>query len=85
MVMVVRGSMSEYAAEFGGQGGQGSGIGCGRFEVGFELACDAGAVVEAEHAERAGEFVGDGDGFSAQRGRERAGGGPVEQGEPLLK
>ena len=59
----------------GGEGGEGGGVQGGGFEVLVELAGDACAFVEAEHAERTGELVGRGDGFSAERRREGVGRG----------
>ena len=52
-----------------------------------KLAGDACAFVEAEHAEGAGEFVGDAGGIAEQSGGEGSGdgggGGAVEHGETI--
>ena len=74
----------ERRAELGGEGDERGAVSGQGFEVLFEFAGEARAFVEAEHAERAGEFVCGGCGFFAQRWRQRAcdgvGGGAVEQG-----
>jgi hypothetical protein len=49
----------ERGAELAGEVGEGGGVQGGGLEVEFELASKAAAIVEAEHAERAGELVGD--------------------------
>jgi hypothetical protein len=75
----------EGLAEFGSESGQGGVVDSRGFEMLLELAGLACALVEAEHAERAGEFVGDSGGFLLELGREDAGaggrGGLFERGE----
>ncbi len=74
-------------AEFSGERGEGGGMDIWCFEVLFELPGFARALMEAEHAKRAGEFVRDGGGFLLEFGREYAGIGGcgclLERGEAL--
>lgn len=77
----------EGAAELACQGGKGGGVGGGGVEVPFEFAGQAGAFVEAEHAEGSGELVGDGGGLRLEGWCEGSGGGGggglVEEGQAL--
>ncbi len=50
-------------------------LGCGRFEDALHFGSDFGALLVAVHAERAGELVGDVEGFEAGVFLERAGAG----------
>ena len=56
-------------------------VGRGGIELLLKLAGEAGAFVEAEHAKRAGQLVGCGDGFLPERLRQGLGRGLVEPGE----
>ena len=58
-------------------------VGGSGFEVLFDFAGEAGAFVEAEHSERAGEFVGRSVGLLAEFGCQQCGRGLIEQGEAL--
>jgi hypothetical protein len=82
--------VGERGAEAGGEGGKlGEGFGGGGLEEMLDFAGDLGAVGVAEHAEVAGEFVGDVIGFEAGVFREGAGGGfgggAVEEVEALVE
>jgi len=53
-------------AQIGGEAGErGEVFGKSGFEDAFDLCGYFGSLLVAEHAKRAGEFVGDGDGFVA--------------------
>ena len=74
-------------AKFSGERRQGGRVNSRGFKVLFEFAGHASAFVEAEHPERASQFVGYSGGFLLQRGVEdsRAGrrGRRVEQSKAV--
>jgi hypothetical protein len=56
----------ERFTEIDGEGAEGEKrLGCGRFEDALHFGCDLSALLVAEHAERAGELVGDAESFYA--------------------
>ena len=74
-------SWEDCLAEPRSKGGEVGWVGRGGIEVLLELAGDAGAFGKAEHAERAGQFVGCGDGVLPELLRQGLGRRLVEQGE----